>query len=115
MEISALFENVDMAEFALVNLQGLGIFPERYKIRSIHDSEDGADQRFLPIAGVTGGASAVSTPINAVTGMAHDNTAFSGGEAPNQEVQLLLTVRDDAADRTRSALISNHGRRVRAL
>ncbi len=119
MEISALFDSVDTAEFALVNLQGLGIFPERYKIRSTHNAED-RDNGFFTIAGAAANGPTAATPLNmnggvAVIGTAYDNTAFGGGEPPNQEAQLVLTVSDAASARTQSALISNHGRRVRAL
>ncbi|MDR1669387.1 MAG: hypothetical protein LBR76_05465 [Oscillospiraceae bacterium] len=115
MEISALFDNVDMAESALVRLQALGIFPERYKIRSLYASAGRTDSAH--IAGGWGGMPASPIYTNAVVSppydMVLDNSAFEGGEPPSQEVQLTLTVGNGIAARTRSALISNYGRQVR--
>jgi len=97
MDITALFDDADTAEHALVNLQALGIFPTRYKIKALHIQEE-----------TNAGRRAVYGNIFDIT-----NSAFGGGEPPNREVQLLVTVADTEAHRAQSALISNHGRRVR--
>jgi hypothetical protein len=101
MDITALFDNVDSAEHALVNLQSLGIFPTRYKIRALHIS-DGMER-----SGKT------ATP--AVLNMLNYTSGPTTGGEQNREVQLLVTVEDSAAHRAQSALISNHARRVRAV
>ena len=67
MDITAQFDDVDMAQAALVGLQSLGVFPRRYTM----------------------------------------NAMRPGG------TQLLLSIDDASAGRARSALISNHARRVR--
>ncbi|MDR1692994.1 MAG: hypothetical protein LBR72_06505 [Oscillospiraceae bacterium] len=107
MEISALFENVDSAEAALVNLQALGIFPERYKIRSLRDlGGPGEPGGFVTTNGI------FATPVVSRMEVGDD----SGREEQSEEVQLLLTIgREDSAARVQSALISNHGRRVRTV
>ncbi|MDR0326051.1 MAG: hypothetical protein LBI19_08175 [Oscillospiraceae bacterium] len=114
MDITALFDDADSAEHALVNLQALGIFPTRYKIRALHIT-NGAGRDGIFFANTA--ASPGSAPVNAGApgfGFA-GGIAFSGGEPPNREVQLLLTVEDTEAHRAQSALISNHARRVRMV
>lgn len=124
MEITALFDDVDMAEFALVNLQSLGIFPQGYKIRSLHTEERGRDTLVPAADGFTNNLAvnppgAVPTNLGvagfALSDTSYGGTAFGGGELPNREVQLRLTVDDVSAHRAQSALISNHGRRIRIV
>ena len=120
MDITALFDDVDAAEHALINLQALGIFPSRYKIRALHISENtergGAFAGTNVIGGnASGGWANGGFPGFAAFGAAGGDTAFGGGEPPNREVQMLLTVEDGAAYRARSALISNRARRVRIV
>jgi hypothetical protein len=117
MDITALFDDADSAEHALVNLQGLGIYPTRYKIRALH-IPDNNDNRGL-FGGVTAGLPGVAGIGSnaggagfAFAGIAYGDTAFGGSEPPNREVRLLVTVDDAEAHRAQSALISNHGRRV---
>jgi hypothetical protein len=120
LDITALFDDVDSAEHALVNLQSLGIFPSRYKIRALHLSD--APGRGRAFIGNTNnaadpggfGANNMAVPGFASIGLTGDaGAAFGRSEPPNGEVQLLLTVEEDTAHRAQSVLISNHGRRVR--
>jgi hypothetical protein len=120
MDITALFDDADAAEHALVNLQALGIYPTRYKIKALHIHQSGkrAWTAFGNTAGIpgigmgVGNGTAGGTGV-AMTGMSYGGPAFGGGEPPNREVQLLVTVEEPEAHRTQSALISNHARRVR--
>ncbi|MDR0293701.1 MAG: hypothetical protein LBH95_06060 [Oscillospiraceae bacterium] len=122
MDITALFDNVDSAEHALVNLQSLGIFPSRYKIRALHIAEDGEHGLFAGGAGAAGsmqntpGISPLSAaPGFTVASIAGGGADCGGSEPPSREVQLLLTVDGAVAHRARSALISNYARRVRMV
>ena len=98
MDVTALFDDVDTAEHALVNLQSLGIFPSRYKIRALHIP--GERGRGTALTGIGGSLS---------------NVAGGGSEGPSREVQLLMSVEDPVGPKAQSALISNHGRRVRSM
>jgi hypothetical protein len=97
MDVTALFDNVDTAQHALVNMQALGIFPSRYKIKALH------------------------IPNGYGYGYGHGSPEMWGvqsgiryaAEPPNREVQLLLTVEESAVERAKSSLISNYGRLVR--
>jgi hypothetical protein len=101
MDVTALFENADSAEHALVNLQALGIFPSRYKIHALHIPDNTDNRGLFGFTAVTG--------VPGVTGITNN----AGGEPPNREVRLLVTVTGDEAHRTQSSLISNHGRQVK--
>ena len=95
MDVTALFDDVDTAQHALVNMQALGIFPSRYKIKALHIPNGyGYGQGYgnPEMWGVQSGI---------------------GREPPNREVQLLLTVEESAVERAKSSLISNYGRQVR--
>jgi hypothetical protein len=102
MDVTALFDDADAAEHALVSLQSLGIFPSRYKIKALHIPSGNASP--YPI-------SAVNFPAGGFYGI----SAADNREPPSREVQLLLTVDETAAERAKSALISSYGRRVRIL
>ena len=97
MDVTALFDDVDTAQHALVNMQALGIFPSRYKIKALH------------ISNAYGYGQGYGSPemwgVQSGIGYA--------GEPPNREVQLLLTVEEPAVERAKSSLISNYGRQVR--
>ncbi|MCL1806540.1 MAG: hypothetical protein FWG31_02430 [Oscillospiraceae bacterium] len=120
MDITALFDDVDTAEHALVNLQSLGIFPSRYKIRALHLSDDpGRGGVFVgnmnnAVEANGFGANNMTVPGFAAIGLrGGPGAAFGRSEPPSGEVQLLLTVDEDTAHRAQSVLVSNHGRRVR--
>ena len=124
MDITALFDDADAAEHALVNLQALGIHPSRYKIMAlrVHQDAERAWAAFgnttgIPGTGMTAAAGTGFSPAGgpgfAVTGLSHDAPPFARAEQPSREVRLLVTVADSEARRTQSALISNHGRQVR--
>ena len=119
MDITAVFDDADSAEIALVNLQALGIFPKAYKMRVLRDRADGGYARGPEYAGY--GAYTSGAPAAQNTGGYNfilsdtPGAAFMGAEPPNHEVMLTLTVEDAAVPRVKSALISNHARRVREM
>jgi hypothetical protein len=120
MDITALFDDADSAEHALVNLQAQGIFPARYKIRALHIAEN-SNRRGGAVFGNTAGIPGVSVG-NSTGGVGfatpvsyYGDTAFGIGEGPNREVQLLVTVDGSEGHRTQSSLISNHARQVKML
>ena len=117
MDITALFDNADTAEHALVNLQALGICPSRYKIRALHISgcADGRGSTLPANAAGNPGFMSIGAVIPGFSDLP-GGSGFSSGSGPRpREVQLLVTVEDSAAHRTQSALISNHARRVRMI
>jgi hypothetical protein len=122
MDITALFDDADSAELALVNMKTLGIFPVRYKIKALHIPENTGRRRAVfgnttGIAGMSGmgyGNSAGGAGFT-FAGVGYGSNAFFSGEPPNLEVRLMVTVEDHEAHRTQSALISNHARRVRMM
>jgi hypothetical protein len=107
MDVTALFDDADTAGHALVNLQALGIFPSRYKIKALHIP---SNVTLHPMSATAGTGDRYFS-----AGGYYGISAGDSREGPNLEVQLLLTVEDSAAHRAKSALISNHGRQVRVL
>ncbi len=100
MEVRAIFDDADSAEIALVNLRALGIFPNGYKMRALRDRP-----------GIPQG------PMNAAGGIisAQNAADTTGTEGISREVLLTLDVAEWLAPRAKSALISNHARRVRLV
>jgi hypothetical protein len=111
MDVTALFDDADTAEHALVSLQSLGIFPSRYKIRALHIPGETGRGKALAGAGTNNTGYTNFT----ADGFLYGISAGDNRETPSREVQLLLTVEASAAQKARSALISCHGRRVRVI
>jgi len=121
MNIAAIFDDVDTAEHALVQLHSLGVHPLGYKIKRIRPSRRETDLSDVnPPVGLynatllpSGGSAAA---LNAWT----MRTAREGGqgnaltpEGHSREVELTVTVEDRAGIHAHRALVSSRGRQVR--
>lgn len=122
MEITAIFDSVDIAECALVQLRYLGIEPKGYKMRTAPRSVDPVDGAYgFPVAlNTVNTDTAFTAPMMApgpfaLTGFSSINLGQNGSNGDNaaRETLLQLEVPDHLAEQAKSALVSNHGRRVR--
>ncbi len=117
MELTAVFDSVDIAELALIRLREQGISPLAYKIKRTRAFSK--DKEIVPEDGVK------ASFTNSVGGMAqtpvmslnlwHKPLLSAQKKNAGQEVRLIVTVADSGAVKTRGVLVSNHGRRVRFL
>ena len=123
MDITAVFDNVDSAEHAIIGLRSLGVHPTGYKIRRVRPVPKQNNNDMSEMNPPIGLYNSTLTPglgppmaLNAWT----MNVARQGEAAPSptpdgysREVQLTVTVEDRSGIRAHRALVSNHGRQVR--
>ena len=108
MEITAIFEDVDFAECALVRLREQGLAPLGYKIKATRPLARPSDGGALPQSGF------YNSFINGMPMPLNRERAWNaaGTRAASKEVQLSVFVERDLSGRTYHSLISNHGRKV---
>lgn len=105
MEITAIFEDVDSAEQALIRLREQGVDPLGYKIKRL---------RPLPGQGESHAVSSVNNPPAFTLSVWNMNESRQTDTRPaaGREVLLSVNVEDASGIRAHRSLVSNHGRRV---
>ncbi len=107
--LSAIFESVDVADFALADLRRGGINIEAFKIRPIHAPLVSSDHHdSLGFANNLGAFAAPTLVFNSTFMPVKDRH-----ELRNEEVVMKVTVSDRDAANTQAQLVSANGRRVK--
>ncbi len=117
MKLTAIFENVDMAEWAIVRLREKGITPKSYKVRHLSPQAWQGESDDIP----------VFMPIPTNNSPTSGNGSMNGSWLPipffnsvndrpregySSEAVLHVNVEDNHAIAAKGILVSNHGRKV---
>lgn len=122
MQITAIFDDVDTAQHALVQLREQGLNLSAYKIKKVQPMQGQGEvdiTDYGSLLGIatnqwTGLAPAIAMNPWPINNIGQDNSMPSlTPDGVSREVKLILTVEDSKGDSVRHALVSNHGRKVR--
>lgn len=118
-ELRMMFENADVAEWALVRLRERGLHPTRYSVRVLSEQQPAERQGVLlnTAAVLVGMGSVQGTDYNpsgsawvAFGGAIDNNSTTEGGQ--RREAVLRLEAPDSDIRKISGILLSNGGRRV---